>query len=282
MAGSASKKWLVRSAGLQACGAARWFSGRRGKWSATADRLANAAKEPQNWLTYSGGYFSQRYSAMNQIDLTNVRTLEQKRIYEGAVAGGWQTTPIVVDGVMYITQRPNDVLALDPKTGRVFWIYQHVPSPEARVCCGSNNRGLGILGDTLFMATLDGQLIALDAKSGKPLWRTLGADPKAGHSFTPAPLVVKDEVILGVGGGEYGIPGYISAHDAKTGKERWRLYTVPGPGEAGHETWRPCPPNSATFCDPDAWKHGGGSIWVTGSSHTGAQLNSLGVGKPRA
>ena len=134
----------------------------------SADRLLNAAKEPQNWLTYSGGYFSQRYSALNQIDLANAKNLEQKWVYQGAVAGGWQTTPLVVDGVMYITQRPNDVLAVDAKTGRVFWTYQHVPSPEARVCCGSNNRGLGILGETLFMATLDGQLIALDAKNGQP------------------------------------------------------------------------------------------------------------------
>ena len=120
----------------------------RAQTSVSADRLVNAAKEPNNWLTYSGGYFSQRYSTLNQIDPANVKTLEMKWIYQGAVAGGWQTTPLVVDGVMYITQRPNDVLALDPKTGRVFWTYQYSPSPESRVCCGSNNRGLAVLGDT--------------------------------------------------------------------------------------------------------------------------------------
>ncbi len=256
-----------------------WLSGGlRAQTPVSADRLLNAAKEPQNWLTYSGGYFSQRYSTLNQIDLMNAKNLEQKWVYQGAVAGGWQTTPLVVDGVMYITQRPNDVLAVDAKTGRVFWTYQHVPSPEARVCCGSNNRGLGILGETLFMATLDGQLIALDAKNGQPLWRTQVGEPKAGYSLTLAPLVVKDLVIVGVGGGEYGIRGYISAYDAKSGKERWRFYTVPGPGEAGHETWQPCPPNPVTFCDPDAWKHGGGSIWVTGSYDPVANLTYWGVG----
>jgi len=252
--------------------------GVRAQTGVTSDRLVNAAREPQNWLTYSGGYFSQRYSTLNQIDATNVKNLELKWMYQGAVAGGWQTTPLVVDGVMYITQRPNDVLALDAKTGRAFWTYQHIPSPEARVCCGSNNRGLGILGDTLFLATLDGQLVALDAKSGRPLWRVQVADPKAGYSYTLAPLVVKDEVIVGVGGGEYGIRGYITAHDAKTGKERWRFYTVPAPGEPGSESWRPCPPNPASFCDQEAWKHGGGSIWLTGSYDPVANLTYWGVG----
>src|SRR5215813_3931406 len=147
-------------------------AGLHAQTSVSSDRLVNAAKEPQNWLTYSGGYFSQRYSTLNQVDVTNVKNLEMKWIYQGAVAGGWQTTPLVVDGMMYITQRPNDVLALDPKTGRVFWTYTYTPSPEARVCCGANNRGLAILGDTLFMGTLDGELIAIDAKNGRPLWRT--------------------------------------------------------------------------------------------------------------
>src|SRR5579862_1967277 len=191
---------------------ALFAAGLRAQTPVSSERLINAAKEPNNWLTYSGGYFSQRYSTLNQIDPTNVRNLEMKWIYQGAVAGGWQTTPLVVDGVMYITQRPNDVLALDPKTGRVFWTYQYSPSPESRVCCGSNNRGLAILGDTLYMGTLDGELIAIDAKSGRPLWRTKVAEPRAGYSLTLAPLVVKDLVIVGVGGGEYGIRGYISAY----------------------------------------------------------------------
>ena len=111
----------------------------------TYDRLLRAASEPQNWLTYGGTYLSQRYSALRQIDLSNAKNLEAKWMYQAPVMGNWQSTPLVVDGVMYITQRPNDVLALDAKTGRVFWIYRHNTSPDQKACCGSNNRGVAIL-----------------------------------------------------------------------------------------------------------------------------------------
>src|SRR5687767_6359692 len=171
----------------------------------TPERLARAAQEPHNWLTYSGGYFSQRYSTLRQIDASNVKNLELKWILPNQVFGAWQSTPLVVDGIMYLTQRPNDVLAVDAKTGRVFWLYRHTVSADARVCCGSNNRGVAILGDTLFMATLDARLIALDAKTGRALWNVGVGDPKLGYSMTMAPLVVKDKVLVGVGGGEYGI-----------------------------------------------------------------------------
>lgn len=244
----------------------------------TAQRLVEAPKEPQNWLTYSGSYFSQRYSALNQITPANAGNLEQKWVYQAQLLGNWQATPLVVDGVMYVTQRVNDVVALDAKTGRVFWIYQYTPSPDQKACCGSNNRGVAILGDTLFMGTVDGHLIAIDTRDGRPRWKTQVADLKAAYSLTLAPLVVKDTVIIGVGGGEYGIRGFIAAYDAKSGKEAWRFYTIPGPGEAGHETWEPCPPNPVTYCDPEAWKHGGGSIWVTGSYDPALNLTYWGVG----
>src|SRR5437667_9158763 len=230
-----------------------------------SDRLLNAAKEARNWLIYSGGYFSNRYSGLTQITPANVKNLEMKWMYQAAVAGGWQTTPLVADGIMYFTQRPNDVVALDAKTGRVFWIYRHTLAPDQIVCCGANNRGLAILGDTLYMGTLDAHLIAIDTKSGRPLWNTQVAESKGGYSVTLAPLAVKDKIIVGVGGGEYGIRGFVAAYDARTGKEAWRFSTIPGPGEAGFETWAPCPPKTETFCDAEAWKHGGGSIWVTGS-----------------
>ena len=135
----------------------------------TSDRLVNAAKEARNWLVYSGGYFSHRHSGLTQITPANAKNLELKWMYQGAVAGAWQTTPLVVDGVMYLTQRPNDVVALDAKSGRVFWIYRHALDPTQIVCCGANNRGLGILGDTLFMGTLDAHLVAIDAKTGRPI-----------------------------------------------------------------------------------------------------------------
>ena len=235
----------------------------------TPQRLARAADEPQNWLTYSGGYFSQRYSGLKQVDRTNVKNLEMKWILPNQVFGAWQSTPLVVDGVMYVTQRPNDVLALDAKTGRVFWLYRHTPSPDARVCCGSNNRGVAILNDTLYMGTLDSRLVAIDTRTGKANWNVEVGDPKLGYSITMAPLIVKDKVLVGVGGGEYGIRGFVAAYDARTGKEVWRFHTIPAPGEPGGETW-----------SGDAWKTGGGSIWLTPSYDPELNLTYWGVGNP--
>jgi alcohol dehydrogenase (cytochrome c) len=233
------------------------------------ERIQRAASEPRNWLTYGGTYASQRYSLLDQVKPANVSQLESKWVLQNQVFGAWQSTPLVVDGIMYVTQRPNDVLALDAKTGRVFWLYRYTPSPDARVCCGSNNRGVAILGDTLYMGTLDAHLVAIDAKNGRPLWNVTLADVKLAYSITLAPLVVKDKVIVGVGGGEFGIRGFIAAFDARTGKEAWRFYTIPGPGEKGHDTWK-----------GDAWKNGGGSVWVTGSFDPDLNLTYWGIGNP--
>jgi alcohol dehydrogenase (cytochrome c) len=233
------------------------------------DRLIRAGDEPQNWLTYSGAYSSHRYSRLNQIDPANVRNLEMKWMLQGQVIGSWEATPLVVDGIMYLTQRPNDVVALDARTGRLFWIYKYPGSPDYKVCCGANNRGLAILGDTLFMGTLDAHLVALDARTGRLLWNVNVADFAHAYSITLAPLVVKDKVIVGVGGGEYGIRGFVAAYDAATGKPAWRFNTIPAPGEPGSETW-----------SGDAWKNGGGSIWVTGSYDPALNLTYWGVGNP--
>jgi len=235
----------------------------------TADRLRGASDEPQNWLTYGGTYASQRHTLLRQIDPGNVKNLELKWVLPDQVFGAWQATPLVVDGIMYVTQRPNDVLAVDAKTGRVFWQYRYVASPDARVCCGSNNRGVAILGSTLFMGTLDGHLVAVDATAGRPLWNVSVGDPKLGYSITMAPLAVKDKVLVGVGGGEYGIRGFVAAFDPASGKELWRFYTIPGPGERGHETWK-----------TDAWKTGGGSVWLTPSYDPALNLTYWGIGNP--
>lgn len=135
------------------------------------ERLLNAAQEPHNWLTYSGTYASQRHSTLRQIDPTNVKNLEIKWVFQSQSSHNFEATPLVVDGIMYLTQPPNDIVALDAKSGRVFWVYQYVPSPDARPCCGFVNRGLAMLGDTLFMATVDAYLVAVDSKSGAPLWK---------------------------------------------------------------------------------------------------------------
>jgi alcohol dehydrogenase (cytochrome c) len=246
----------------------------------SAERLANAAKEPANWLSYSGELSGQRYSALDQITPTNVNALKLKWVYQAAQPGGWQSSPLVVDGIMYLTQRPNDVVALDAKTGRVFWIYHYRLDPVQIVCCGANNRGLAILDGTLFMGTLDARLVALDARSGKPVWITKVADNKAGYSITLAPLVVKGTVVIGVGGGEYGIRGFVAAYDARAGHELWRTYTIPAPGEPGSETWQQCPVDSRFHCDADAWQHGGGPVWTTGTYDPELNLTYWGVGNP--
>ena len=232
-------------------------------------RLLRAVDEPQNWLTYSGTYASQRYSTLAQIAPTNVTRLEQKWIFQADSLEKFETTPLVVDGIMYITQAPSDVIALDAKTGRVFWIYRYYPSRDVKPCCGSVNRGLAILGDTLFLATLDAHLVALDAKGGRPSWNVKVANASAGYAMTLAPLVVKDKVIVGVAGGEYGIRGFIAAYDAHSGRETWRFNIIPAPGEPGHETWQ-----------GEAWEHGGGSVWVTGSYDPALNLMYWGSGNP--
>ena len=178
------------------------------------ERIVNAAEEPENWLTYNGGYLSQRYSLLDQITPTNVSNLELKWILQNQVFGAWQSNPIIVDGIMYVTERPNSVMAVDASTGRVFWKFRHTPSENARVCCGANNRGVAVLDDRGYMGTLDARLIALDRINGQPLWNAEVADVNLAYSVTMAPLVVKDKIVVGVGGGEYGIRGYVAAFDA--------------------------------------------------------------------
>src|SRR6266480_5856456 len=192
----------------------------------TWERLLNANGEPQNWLTHSGTVLSQRYSTLAEITPDNVRNLELKWVFQARSFEKFEATPLVVDGVMYTVQPPNDIVALDAATGRVFWAYSYRPSPQARLCCGRVNRGLAILGDSLFMGTIDGHLVAVNAKSGRLIWDAALARPEAGYSLTLAPLVVKDKVIVGPAGGEYGIRGFLAAFDAKTGKQVWRFNTI--------------------------------------------------------
>jgi alcohol dehydrogenase (cytochrome c) len=237
----------------------------------TFERLLDAEAEPHNWLSYSGSYMSQRYSALRQIRPSNIGELELKWVFQAQSLESFETTPLVVDGVMYLTEAPDTAVALDAATGRLFWRYQHNPDAAARPCCGRVNRGLAILGDTVFMATIDAKLIALDVKTGQPSWQIVVADPSKGYAMTLAPLVIKDKVIVGVAGGEYGIRGFIAAYDADTGAEAWRFYTIPGPGEPGHETWAD---------GGDAWLHGGASVWLTGSYDPDLDLTYWGIGNP--
>ena len=235
----------------------------------TFERLLHPDREPRNWLTYSGGYAGRRYSTLDQIGRANVKNLENRWVFQAQSLQVFESTPLVVDGVMYLTQAPNDVVALDAATGRIFWVYRYDPAPDARLCCGAVNRGLAILGDTLYLGTIDAHLVALDAKDGRPIWNVAVADYSAGYSITHAPLIVRNSVVVGVSGGEFGIRGFIAAYDASTGKQAWRFHTIPGPGEPGHETWR-----------GDDWQHGGGSAWITGSYDPALNLIYWGTGNP--
>ena len=233
------------------------------------ERLLRADEEPENWLTYSGSYKSNRHSGLDQITPANVTDLELRWVFQARSLEVFQATPLVVDGIMYLVEPTNTVVALDAKLGRVFWTYQYTPSRAARPCCGRVNRGLAILDNTLFLATIDASLVALDATTGKQLWKTTVGDPATGYALTLAPLVIKDKVVIGIAGGEYGIRGFIAAYDAQTGEEAWKFYTIPGPGEPGHETW-----------EGDDWMHGGAPVWLTGSYDPDLNLTYWGIGNP--
>ena len=181
----------------------------------------------------------------------------------------FEATPLVVDGVMSLTQAPNDIVAMDAATGELKWIYSYTPSREARPCCGRVNRGVAILGNTLYMVTINAHIVAVDARDGKLVWDHEVAKPNAGYAMTHAPLIIKDKVIAGVAGAEFGIRGFIAAFDAATGKEAWRFYTIPGKGEPGNETWA-----------GDSWMHGGASVWVTGAYDPDTNLTFWGIGNP--
>ena len=220
----------------------------------TYERIRGAAQEPQNWLTYSGSYAGWRYSTLDQISASNASALSLQWAFQVGDLGQFETTPLAVDGVLYGTGQNNRAFAIDARTGRAIWRYQRNLPDKLQPCCGMVNRGFAILGNKLFLATLDAHVIALDTKTGNVLWDVTATDYHQAYTFTVAPLAVKNEVIVGVSGGEYGVRGFIDAYDADTGKRVWRFNTVPGPGEPGHQTW-----------PGDSWKTGGAPAWITGS-----------------
>jgi alcohol dehydrogenase (cytochrome c) len=248
----------------------------------TFDRILGADREPYNWLTYSGTVLGQRYSRLSQITPDNVKNLELAWLWQSQSApSGFEATPLVVDGIMYTVEAPNNIVALEADTGWVLWKYSYTPIPSARVAGNRANRGLAIHGQTLFMGTLDARLLAINAFSGKLVWETTVAnatdpscDPGRCYGITHAPLVVKNKVIVGVAGGDgtvpgRGIRGFIAAYDVATGREVWRFYTVPAAGEPGSETW-----------SGDSWKTGGAAVWLTGSYDPDLNLTFWGTGNP--
>jgi alcohol dehydrogenase (cytochrome c) len=235
------------------------------------ERLANADREPGNWLMYSNTYNSWRFSRLDQINPQNVNRLHVKWLFQARQEEKFETTPLVVDGIMYLTRPENEIHALDAETGRVLWVYRHRNPPRTFNCCGKVNRGLAILGNRLFMNTLDMHILAVDAKSGRELWKTKIHDHTAagGYAATGAPLALKDRVIVGMAGGEHGVSGFLDAYDAATGNRLWRFNTIPQPGEPNFGTWA-----------GDSWKTGGASTWNNGSYDPELNLVYWGTSNP--
>ena len=231
-------------------------------------RIVNADKEPGNWLSYSRTLDGHRYSPLNEINTENVSKLKVKWAAQFADARE-EVSPIVIDDILYVTS-PNAAEAIDGRSGRALWQWsRNLPSDFNSIGFGHVNRGAAVLDDKLFVATLDGYLVALDLKSGVERWSTKVLEHKLGYSMTMAPLAIDGKVVVGVSGGEAGIRGFVDAYDAKTGKQAWRFYTIPGPGEPGHDTW-----------SGDDWKTGGGATWVTGAYDPELKLVYWGVGNP--
>jgi len=227
-------------------------------------------QDSHQWLTYSGTYDGQRFSTNDQItpaNASNLRLLWMRQYTTSETL--IETSPLVVDGFMFITVPPNRVEALDAKTGELIWSYDRKLPDHLSACCGFVNRGLAVLGNLLYFGTLDSHLIALDMKTGSVAWDVEIAPYRDGYSITSAPLALKNMVVTGVAGGEYGARGFVDARDAITGKEIWRFNTIPEPGQPGSETW-----------EPDALKTGGGPTWLTGTYDRDLNVIYWPVGNP--
>lgn len=248
--------------------------------------LAKAGGDNANWLMYGRTYNAQRFSPLDQVNTKNVSKLIPAWTFQTGVLDGFECTPLVIDGIMYLTTPWNHGYAVDCKTGSQLWHYQKSLPENLALCCDAVNRGFAAWGDRLYMATLDAHLVCLDRNTGEEIWDrpiTIPGDDgkevrdiyKMAYSATVAPLVVKGKVILGISGAEYGIRGFIDAYDAKDGKRLWRFYTVPGADdrtEAGRKalaTW-----------EGNSWLTGGGSAWVTGTYDPALNTLYWGVGNP--
>jgi alcohol dehydrogenase (cytochrome c) len=233
------------------------------------ERLVQAEREPQNWLTYWGSYRSEHFSELEQIDRRNVAQLQARWAMPMPGGSPLETTPLVVDAVMYTSGPPGDVYALDARSGLEIWRFHRQQERVSPFQINPFNRGIAVLGKRVFVATLDDSLIALDARSGRVLWEQRIADTMDGYTMTGAPLVLDNKVIVGISGGEMGIRGFIAAYDARDGHPLWRFDTIPGPGQPGHESWA-----------GDSWKTGSGATWLTGSYDPQLHLLYWAVGNP--
>src|SRR5262245_4878538 len=238
----------------------------------TLDDLKNDGKNTDNILTYGMGYHQQRHSPLKQIDRSNVKRLVP--VWNLSLDNNWgeQAQPIIYNGVMYVINARHTV-AIDVATGKQIW--RHTldwPADTPRVvCCGVSNKGAAIYNGRIYRTTLDAHLLALDAATGKEIWKSKVAEWKDGFSLTLAPLIANGVLVIGNSGAEFGVRGWVDGWDPETGKQLWRRYTIPARGEKGNETW---PQNN------NAWELGGGSAWITGSYDPELDLMYWGTGNP--
>jgi alcohol dehydrogenase (cytochrome c) len=215
-----------------------------------------------NWTSYNGDYTGRRYSGLREINAENVVRLRASWVFHPGTSETLEATPLVVNGIMYVTSA-NDAFALDARTGRMVWRHQRaVSSGLLDDAAAHHNRGVAVWRDVVYMETDDAHLLCLEARSGNLLWDVAYADKAKHYGATSAPLVVKDEVIVGTSGGDSGVRGFLAAYDALTGNLKWRLWTIPGPGEFGSASW-----------PGDSYLHGGGTTWMPGTYDP--QLNTL-------
>jgi alcohol dehydrogenase (cytochrome c) len=234
------------------------------------DRLRVAASSPDQWLTYSGTLDGRRYTPLKEITPANVSRLRLRWIQQFSISTGKiESTPLVLDGLIFTTEPPSDAVALDARTGSIRWSYRASVPDDLPIDTTASNRGLAILGDKLFLGRLDCVLVAINATNGTMVWQTKVCNTSDDYTMTGAPLIANGSVIVGVSGAEYGIRGFVAAYDPQTGKQQWKFNMIPGPGEFGHDSWK-----------NDAWKSGGGSTWVTGSYDPALDLVYWGAGNP--
>ena len=232
----------------------------------TDERLR--APAPEDWLMYRGTYDGWGYSPLDQITAGNVADLVPVWSFSTGVTSGHESPPIVNDGVMFITTPEDQVLALDARTGELLWRYRRQLPDDIRLA-HRTNRGVALYGDRVYFTTHDAHVVALDAVLGEVVWERAVEDYRTGYYMTMAPLVANSKVMVGVSGGERGIRGFVTALDPGTGEEVWKTYTIPGPGEAGNETW-----------PGESWQTGGAPVWITGTFDPDLNLTYWGTGNP--
>ncbi|MFC4821825.1 methanol/ethanol family PQQ-dependent dehydrogenase [Dokdonella ginsengisoli] len=242
-----------------------------GDYPAVTDaRLAAAAKD-DGWLMYRRDYTGSGYAPFDQINAGNVAGLKLAWDHTDGLQVGYESPPVVNGNYLYVTTPRSRVLAFEASTGKPLWKYEHDLGDAGlkTVCCDVVNRGVALYEDKVYLATLNNDVVALDAKTGKIKWKKRLEKPDLGYAMTLAPLVVKGKVVVGVSGGEYGARGYVAAFDAKTGKLLWKRHTIPAPGEPGSDTW-----------PKGAYKTGGGAAWLTGTYDADTDTILWGVGNP--